>query len=161
MRVSLRSGEVWLALGTIALGAFMLVQTAQIEVGVSYARVGPRVFPWIVSGVLVLLGIALLRDGLNGRWVKDEDEAEILPPPDRTAFLWLGCGLLLYLLTVTYGGFAIASGLLFAFAARAFASRRIVLDLALGLAIGIVVYIGFHHGLRLTLPGGILEPVLG
>jgi putative tricarboxylic transport membrane protein len=161
MRASLRRGEVWLSLGALALGAFMLFQTAQIEVGVSYARVGPRVFPWIVSGVLVLLGILLLRDGLSDGWSRDGDEVEMLPAPDRTAFLWLGLGLLLYMLTVTYGGFAIASGLLFAFVARAFASRRLVLDLTLGLAIGIFVYIGFRHGLGLTLPGGILEPVLG
>jgi putative tricarboxylic transport membrane protein len=161
MRATLRSGEIWLSLGLIALGVFLLYQTSQIDVAVTYARVGPRVFPWMISGVLVLLGILLLRDGLTGRWVKDDSEAEVLPPPDRKSLQWLGLGLLLYLAAVTYGGFAIASGLLFAFVARAFGSRRIAIDLALGLVIGIVIYIGFHHGLGLTLPGGILEPLLG
>jgi putative tricarboxylic transport membrane protein len=160
MRSSLRSGEVWIAAGVIVLGVFMMSQTMQINVSANYARVGPRVFPWIVSSVLVLLGLGLLHSALTGRWNRDEDE-EVLPAPDRTAMLWLAVGLALYLFTIKIVGFPIATGLLFAFAARAFASRRIVIDLAIGLGLGIAVYIGFHHGLGLTLPAGILEPVLG
>jgi putative tricarboxylic transport membrane protein len=161
MRSYLRSGEVWLALGSIALGIFMMVQTTQIEVGASYARVGPRVFPWFVSTILVLLGLTLLRDALTGRWLKNGSEEDDLPAPDRTSFLWLLGALALYILTIKYAGFAIASGLLFAGVARAFASRRLVLDLVIGLVLGIAVYVGFHHGLGLTLPAGILEPILG
>jgi putative tricarboxylic transport membrane protein len=161
MRSYLRSGEVWIALGVIALGAFMMVQTTQINVSANYARVGPRVFPWIVSSVLVLLGLGLMRDALTGRWIKDEGAEGDLPPLDRPGLLWLGIGLGLYLLTIKFAGFPIASGLLFAFTARAFASQRIVLDLAIGLGLGIAVYVGFHHGLGLTLPAGILEVVLG
>lgn len=161
MHASLKRADVWLALGVIALGAFMLFQTAQIPVAVNYARVGPRVFPWFVSGVLVLLGIAVLCDALTGRWIKDEADAEDLPPPNLVSFLWLAVGLALYLLTIKYAGFAIASALLFTCVARAFASNRLAFDLALGLALGIAVYAGFHHGLGLTLPGGILEPILG
>jgi len=161
MRSSLRNGEVWLSLGVVAFGVFMMVETAQIHAGVTYARVGPSVFPWIISTILVLLGLALLRDAVTGRWIKDGAEEEVLPARDITAFLWLLCGLALYILTIQYAGFAIASGLLFASVARAFASRRILLDLTIGLVLGIAVYVGFHHGLGLTLPGGFLEPVLG
>lgn len=160
MRSSLRSGEVWIAAGVVALGVFMMSQTMQINVSANYARVGPRVFPWIVSSVLVLLGLGLMRDALTGRWIRDDGEVP-LPAPDRTAMLWLAIGLALYLLTIKFAGFPIATGLLFAFAARAFASRTILLDLAIGLVLGIVVYIGFHHGLGLTLPAGILEAILG
>ncbi len=160
MRSYLRRGEIWIAIGVIALGAFMMVQTMQINVSANYARVGPRVFPWIVSSVLVLLGLGLMRDFVTGRWVRDVDE-EPLPALDRTALFWLVIGLALYLLTIKFAGFPIATGLLFAFAARAFNSRSIVLDLAIGLVLGIIVYIGFHHGLGLTLPAGILEAVLG
>ena len=160
MRSYLRSGEVWIGSGVVALGAFMMIQTMQINVTANYARVGPRVFPWIVSGVLVLLGLGLMRDALTGRWIKDA-AAEDLVPFDRTALLWLAIGLAFYLLTIQVGGFPIATGLLFACAARAFASRRSVLDLAIGLILGIAVYVGFAHGLGLTLPAGILGAVLG
>lgn len=160
MRSSLRSGEVWIAAGVIALGVFMMTQTMQINVSANYARVGPHVFPWIVSSVLVVLGLGLMHSALTGRWNRDEDE-EALSAPDRTAMLWLAVGLALYLFTIKIAGFPIATGLLFAFAARAFASQRIVIDLAIGLGLGIAVYVGFHHGLGLTLPAGILEPVLG
>ena len=161
MRSYWRSGEVWIAVGAVALGVFMMIQTMQINVSANYARVGPRVFPWIVSSVLVLLGLGLMRDALTGRWIKDKGAVEDLPPLGRTALLWLIIGLALYLLTIKAAGFPIATGLLFAFTARAFASRRIVLDLAIGLGLGIAVYVGFHHGLGLTLPAGLLEAVLG
>jgi putative tricarboxylic transport membrane protein len=161
MRSYLRSGEVWIGLGVMVLGAFMMVQTMQINVTSNYARVGPRVFAWIVSGVLVLLGLGLMRDALTGRWIKDESADEDLVRFDRTALLWLALGLALYLLTIQVGGFPIATDLLFACAARAFASRRIVLDLALGFGLGIAIYVGFSHGLGLTLPAGVLGVVLG
>ncbi len=160
MRSYLRRGEIWIAIGVIALGAFMMVQTMQINVSANYARVGPRVFPWIVSSVLVLLGLGLMRDVLTGRWIQEEMD-EPLPALDRTALFWLVIGLALYLITIKFAGFPIATGLLFAFAARAFNSRSILLDLAIGLVLGIIVYIGFHHGLGLTLPAGILEAILG
>ncbi len=159
MHARLRSGEGWVALGIIILGAFLMFQTSSIEVSPSYARVGPRVFPWMISAALVLLGVALLRSTLAGNWSAADDAAG-RTPFDGGAFIWVGVGLVLYLVTITFLGFPIAAGLLFAGVARAFGSRRIAMDVGIGLALGTAVFLGFNYGLGLSLPAGILRGFL-
>ncbi len=154
----LRRSEVWIALGIVALGAFLMIETTQIEVSPSYARVGPRVFPWIVSTALVLLGLGLLREALQGAvWTEEGNEDAVFAPQP---FLWMLGGLVIVVATISFVGFPIAAMLLFAAASRGFGSRRVVLDLVVGLALGIVIYIGFHYGLGLTLPAGPIERFL-
>jgi putative tricarboxylic transport membrane protein len=51
-------------------------------------------------------------------------------------------------------GFIIASALMFMLVARAFGSRRIVVDAALGLAFAGTIDVVFVHGLGLYLPPG-------
>jgi hypothetical protein len=40
------------------------------------------------------------------------------------------------------------------------ASRRLAIDLLLGLALGLAVFIGFNRGLGLSLPAGFLAGVI-
>jgi putative tricarboxylic transport membrane protein len=47
---SLRLGEMVLAGGALALGLFIAVETAMLEVAPSQAAVGPRLFPSLVAG---------------------------------------------------------------------------------------------------------------
>jgi len=49
-----------------------------------------------------------------------------------------------------------ASTLLFALVARGFGDRRWVVTLPIGLALALVVYVGFTRGLALALPTGSL-----
>jgi putative tricarboxylic transport membrane protein len=139
-------------------GEGLIAAAAAIPASPSYARVGPQVFPWTVSAILVLIGLGLLAQALTGRWTY---EAEALPARvDWTALLWILIGLALYLATIGWAGFPIASALLFAGAARGFGSRRPALDLGLGLVLGAAVFAGFHYGLGLSLPAGILDGLL-
>ena len=159
MRARLWSGEVWVALGIIVLSAFLMAQTSSIEVSPNYALVGPRVFPWGVSAVLMFLGVALLRSALVGNWSAADDAAE-RTSFDGDALVWVAVGLVLYLVTIKFLGFPIAAALLFAGVARAFGSRRIAVDIGVGLALGLVVFVGFNYGLGLSLPAGVLEGLL-
>jgi putative tricarboxylic transport membrane protein len=149
-----------MAAGVAAFGIFLMVKTAAIPVNPGYARVGPSVFPWIISTILFLIGLVLIFEAWTGRWdsgaTEDEEIGAFSPP----AFLWLIVGFGLYLATIAWAGFPIASALLFAPAARAFGSRRPALDLAIGLVLGILVYFGFNRGLGLSLPAGILGGLL-
>ena len=160
MRARLWSGEVWVALGIVVLGAFLMFQTSAIEVSPNYARVGPRVFPWIVSSVLVLLGIVLLRSALVGRWTSDEAATQEGAAVHGAALVWLVLALAVYLIAIKPFGFPIAAALLFVGTARAFGSARSAVDLGIGLVLGVVVFAGFNYGLGLSLPAGILIGVL-
>jgi putative tricarboxylic transport membrane protein len=164
-------GEFFLALGTAAFGVFLAVQTASIEVSPSYARVGPRVFPWVISFALIGLGLWIAFDvfrgsrKLIGAPASDEATAAEEPNPaneplDWNAFLTIGLGLVLQMLLMNWAGFVIASTVLFACVARAFDSRRLTLNAAVGFMLALVVYVGFQYGLGLDLPAGILSGIL-
>jgi putative tricarboxylic transport membrane protein len=57
-------------------------------------------------------------------------------------------------------GWIPATTLLFMATARAFGSRRWVVDGALGLAIAVVSFVIFNYGLELNLPAGILADLI-
>lgn len=153
------SGELALALGVIGFGVVLIVQTMGIEVSPGYARVGPRVFPWIISGALIVLGLWLARDAIVGQWVA-EDSAPSAPEFDWQAFLLIGFGLIVHMILIDRLGFIIASTVLFVCVTTAFGNRHWLRSLAIGVVLSTVVYIGFDYGLDLGLPAGVLEGIL-
>jgi putative tricarboxylic transport membrane protein len=58
-------------------------------------------------------------------------------------------------------GFALAAAALFACIARGFGSVRPARDAAIGLLLGLAVYLFFVRFLNVNLPAGWLSPVLG
>lgn len=153
------SGELAFSLGVVALGLFLVVQTAGIDVSPSYARVGPRVFPWVISFGLILLGLLLARDAIAGQWVAD-DSAPGASAFDWHAFLLIGLGLVLHMVLIGRAGFVVASTVLFVCVARGFGSRTWLRDTVIGLVLAFVVYVGFKYGLGLDLPAGVLAGLL-
>ncbi|HWP35799.1 MAG TPA: tripartite tricarboxylate transporter TctB family protein, partial [Thermodesulfobacteriota bacterium] len=59
--------ELLFGLGVAALGVALAAGTAAIRLVPVYARVGPHVFPAIVSAGLVVVGLALAADALAAR----------------------------------------------------------------------------------------------
>lgn len=146
---SLRLGETMLAGGVLALGLFIAVETAMLEVAPSQAAVGPRLFPSLVAAGLLLVAAALLREVLFGH-VAHEGGIEL----DRVAVGLVSAGLMLQMLILDRVGWIVAAVVLFALTARAFGSRRLSLDLAIGLGLGILTFTVFKYGLDLSLPLG-------
>src|SRR5688572_31157116 len=110
MKGSGATGQILVAAGVLALAALAGYQTLLIPVSPLYAKVGPTVFPWMVSGGLALLGLALLVEALRGGWAL---EPEAVEPVDRPALGWVLAGLALNVALIKYLGFIIASTLLF------------------------------------------------
>jgi len=152
-------GEFLLALGVIALGVFFVVETLAVPSATGYSQVGPRAYPWVISIAMILIGAWLARDALTGKWIGESRRPDA-PAFDLTAFVFISLGLILDMLLITRAGFVIASVALFACVARAFGSRRLVLDVIIGLALALAAYVGFDHGLGLDLPAGFLEGFL-
>ena len=152
------SGEFLLALGIIALGLFFALQTSAIEVSPSYARVGPRVFPWAVSVTLIALGLWLARDAWTGRWAGED--AATAPAFDWKTFGLIGAGLAAHMILIGRAGFVIASTVLFVSIASAFGHRRVLRSTAIGLILAVIVFVGFTRGLGLSLPAGLLSGIL-
>lgn len=153
-------GEVLLALATIVLGVAVVWQATEIRLTPAYSKVGPRVIPYIVGAGLILVGIWLAAEAISGRGgtrgsAESEDADPTLPTDWRTVGL-LAVMLVAYLVLLEPAGFVIASTVLFVGAAFAMGSRRTVRDLAAGLIMAGVLFVGFTRGLDLQLPAGIL-----
>jgi putative tricarboxylic transport membrane protein len=152
-------GELAFALGVVGLGLFFAFETTAIPVTPVYSRIGPRVFPIIVSAGLILIGLLLVRDALAGCHLQESGATEESRETNWLALTWMSLGLALNVVLMERAGFVLASSLLFWLTARGFGSRRPLRDAAIAILLCTVVYLGFTRGLDLPLPAGILKGV--
>lgn len=150
----LRKSEALVALGVIALSAVAFEETWRIPVSPAYAQVGPTVMALAASGMMLALGIALLLQALSGAWVASEEEA--LTDFQPRQLTWVLLGLVLNVGLIGILGFIPASTLLFICVARAFGSRNMLRDAAIGLAFAAVAYFGFARALGINIGSGSL-----
>jgi putative tricarboxylic transport membrane protein len=119
--------------------------------GVAMATpVGPKTFSYAIAAGLFGLGLLTALDAWRGDF--PEREAQDFPP-----MLWVIGGLTAQLLTMKTVGFSIATGLLFAAAARAFGRGPLWMTVPIGIAFSFILWILFAKGLQLSLPAGPLE----
>jgi putative tricarboxylic transport membrane protein len=150
-----------LAFAIIGLGAALLVESLRIGQTRGYSPVGPSIFPLAVSIALIALGAIFAARLL---WRPDEAYAREVAA-EEAATQWPTVGLLLagmlaYALVLSPLGYPVATAVFFAFAARTLGSSALVRDVALGLAVGIVIWFGFTQILGVALPAGLLDPIL-
>jgi putative tricarboxylic transport membrane protein len=151
----------WLALGVIAIGAVWLAGAAPLAQTAQYARIGPGLFVTIVGAGLVALGAMLLVQIARGEEfsAQDSEDAAAGAPADWRAFATAIAAAAAPLLTMRPLGFPLTGALSFALVARALGSRRLALDLTIGLLLGSLAYLGFAR-LGVTL-GGFFPPLTG
>jgi putative tricarboxylic transport membrane protein len=162
--MKIKSAELILSLGVLALGIAVAVGTAQLSGAGGYARVGPNVAPAVIAGGLILLGFWLLYETLSGGWRNanpDEPEARGEHAFSALSFLWVSLGLFAEILLIHRAGFVLAQALLFTCVARGFGSRKLGRDFAIGLVLGLFVFLFFVKFLNVNLPAGWLKPILG
>jgi putative tricarboxylic transport membrane protein len=152
---SLRLGEAALGAGVLALGLFVAIETALLKIAASHAAVGPKLFPYLIAGGLIVIGALLLAEALRGA-IAHEGGLEL----DWPAVGLISLGLIVQLAVLDYVGWIPATTLLFMAVARAFGSRRPAVDALLGLVLNGLVFVIFNYGLDLTLPGGMLGALL-
>jgi putative tricarboxylic transport membrane protein len=142
------AGALAVAAAVCALGLFFVAGAFSIAGDAQYAGVGPRVFPFLIGGALVILGAAL---GLSTLRHRPPAPSE---PVRRGALAWIVAGLVLAIVTMQPLGFPLAAAAVFALTARGFGSRRLGRDIVMGVALGAVIYVVFSRGLGVSLPGG-------
>ena len=147
-----------IGLGLIAVAAVVGYDAAMMKVPPTYAKVGPQVFPAVISLGLGLSGLTLAWQALRGRWTAEGEEGA--QPTDWLSVGVIALALILHLNLLKPLGFIPAGTMLFMAVAFAFGSRRYLRDLLIGLVLTAAAYIGFAHGLGLQLPPGILKGLL-
>lgn len=139
-----------IAAGLALVAAVIAWQTSRMPVTVQYARIGPTAFPYAVAAGLAALSVATAVSAWRGRFPAREH--------DRVApMLWIIGGLAAQMLTLRALGFSVATGLLFALAARGFGRGPLWMTLPIGIAFSFLLWLIFARGLQLSLPAGPLE----
>ena len=152
----LRIGEAVLGAVVLGLGLFIATETSLMEVAASNAAIGPRLFPFLVAAGLLAVGVAVLWQAFFGH-IAHERGFEL----DWKAVVLVSAGLLLQMFLVERLGWIVATTLLFVLAALAFAERRIVATILIGLVISGLTFAVFNYGLGLSLPlGTFIEDLL-
>ncbi len=135
------------------IAAVIIWQTSQMRVPPIQARVGPTVFPYVIAAGLVLLAIGTVVSALrNGFPVRDND--------NYVPIAWIIGGLVAQLLLLSWAGFAVATGVLFAFTAKAFGRGPLWKTIPIGIVFAFLVWFAFAKGLQLSLPSGPLERLI-
>lgn len=147
-------GADWPALAIAAflaiVGGVMLWDAARLADLGGYSGVGPGTIPRVVGAGLILLAI----------WTTVAAFRRDFPVREKQHFgpvFWIIAGLALQLLLLRVAGFSIATGLLFAFTARAFGKRNLAMSLPIGILLSFFVWAIFSQLLMLNLPAGPLE----
>jgi putative tricarboxylic transport membrane protein len=159
-----KPAELIISLAVVALGAAVAVGTTRLSGASGYARIGPNAAPAVVAGGLFLLGLWLLYEALSGGWrnsISDQPEARGEHRFYISAFIWVSVGLFAEMLLMDRAGFVLAQAVLFACVARGFGSVRPARDSAIGLILGLGVFLFFVKFLNVNLPAGWLKPILG
>jgi putative tricarboxylic transport membrane protein len=152
-----KAGPLLLAAGIVGLGLLFLVGAFGIAGESAYAAVGPRAFPTVIGTALTVLGLLLGIGILGGRVELSPESGEDVDasrPADLRAIAWIVAGLVVAALLIERAGFPLTAAVLFTVTARAFGSRRLLRDAAIGLVLAALTWLVFARGLGVTLPGG-------
>jgi putative tricarboxylic transport membrane protein len=109
---------------------------------------GSRLLPYIVAAGLALTGLALLVAAFVRRSPSEEQAFDLVP------IVLIVLALVVPTVFIRMLGWIPVAAIVFALGARAFGSRRLALDLALGLAFGAGTFLLFNYALGLNLPAG-------
>jgi putative tricarboxylic transport membrane protein len=144
-----------------AVGIYTLVDARGLTVGFG-DPVGPRVFPYVIGSVMILLAVLLALATARGDVAEGEagEDIDLTSPPDWVTVGKLVGILVLNVLFVNLLGWAITGALLFVGCAWALGSRTLLRDLIVGAVLSVGSWYFFYVGLGVPLPPGILDGVL-
>ncbi|WJS86551.1 tripartite tricarboxylate transporter TctB family protein [Paracoccus sp. TOH] len=139
-----------IAAGLAVIGGVMLWDSARLADLGGYSGVGPASVPRVVAWGLIGLAGWTAVEGLRGDFPQR-------PAQNPAPVLWIVAGLAVQLMLLHVTGFSIATGILFAFTARAFGKRNLAMTIPIGIVFAFVVWTIFSQLLMLHLPAGPLE----
>ena len=155
--------ELWVSVVLVVIGAAVLIDALSLTGAFSKVDpIGPKVFPYIVSGGLfltaVLLAVNVLRGG-HGEAEEGED-IDLSAPSDWKTVGALVAVFVANIALINVLGWVISGGLLFFGTAWVLGNRHVVRNLIISAVLSLVTFYGFWSGLGIHLPAGILDGIL-
>ncbi|MGP3956121.1 tripartite tricarboxylate transporter TctB family protein [Nonomuraea sp. 3N208] len=154
--------ELGLAVVVLGLGVFVIAGTLDVSAAASQLGIGPRFFPMLVGGAMVLVGLFYVIDVLRGGHgdPEESEDVDVEAPAD-----WRSVGLvsgifLAFAALLNVLGWIIGASLLFFGLSLALGAEHKVRAAVVAVVMGIATYLLFVKGLGVTLPGGPLQGVI-
>ncbi|MEV4171080.1 tripartite tricarboxylate transporter TctB family protein [Nonomuraea sp. NPDC049709] len=154
--------ELGLAVVVLVLGVLVVVGTLDVSAAASRLGIGPRFFPMLVGGAMVLIGLFYVADVVRGGHGDPEESEDVdaAAPTD-----WRSVGLvsgifLAFAALLNVLGWIIGASLLFFGLSVALGAEHKLRAAGIAVVMGVATYLLFVKGLGVTLPGGPLEGVI-
>lgn len=109
----------------------------------------------LIIGVWYVIDIVRTPNRLSAG--EDSEDLDIEAEADWLTLFFVGIGLTAFALLVEPAGFAIAAGTMFAICSTAMGSKNLVLNVVIGMLLGLAVFFTFDYWLGVRLPNGWLE----
>ena len=150
-----------LAAGLAVVGLLTIVDARGLNVGFG-DPVGPRVFPYVIGTMMLVLAVLLAIATARGDVAEGEEgeDIDLTTPPD-----WITVGKLVGILVLNIAlvnvlGWPITGALLFAGSAWALGSRTLLRDVLVGAVLSVSSWYFFYVVLDVPLTPGILDGLL-
>lgn len=147
--------ELGLAVIVLVLGVLVVVGTLDVSAAASQIGLGPRFFPMLVGGAMVLIGLFYVADVLRGGHGDPEESEDVdtAAPAD-----WRSVGLvsgifLAFAALLNVLGWIIGASLLFFGLSVALGAEHKLRAAGISVVMGVATYLLFVKGLGVALPG--------
>jgi putative tricarboxylic transport membrane protein len=159
---SWRRPELVLALVVLALGAFVIVGTADVTAAGSTFGLGPRFFPVVVGSALLLIGLFYVIDVVRGGRGDPEqaEDADTDAPADWRTVVLVSVIFLAFAGLLDLLGWIIAGALLFFGLSVTLGAEHRLRAGVIAVVLSTLTYLAFVKGLGVTLPAGLLSGVI-
>jgi putative tricarboxylic transport membrane protein len=134
----------------LIVAAVIFWDTSTLQISSVYG-LGPKAMPYVIASGLVVLAAGNLVMALRGELPPREDA-----DPKAIVLILGGLAALIAIIGLG-GGFILATAVLFATTSAAFGRRAFHIDLAIGIGLGLAIFLMFDKLLTLSLPAGPLE----
>ena len=140
------------------LGIIVVFDTANMLVPPASGTVGPQIFPYLVSGFLILVSIGIIIQVLRGNLGQPEgtEFGDTIEKTDFKTLLVVAGSMATYPLLIERAGFIVASTVAFFGVSFAFGAKNVVKNLIISVIFSAIVYFSFTRGLNVNLPSGIM-----
>ena len=123
--------------------------------------IGPQIFPYLVSGFLILVSLGIIIQILRGNLGQPEgtEFGDTIEKTDFKTLLIVAGTMATYPLLIERAGFIVASTVAFFGVSFAFGAKNMPKNLLVSLIFSLIVYFSFTRGLNVNLPSGILRGI--
>ncbi|WP_431924724.1 tripartite tricarboxylate transporter TctB family protein [Nonomuraea jabiensis] len=154
--------ELGLAVVVLGLGVLVVIGTLDVSAAASQLGIGPRFFPMLVGGAMVLIGLFYVVDVIRGGHgdPEESEDVDVEAPTD-----WRSVGLvsgifLAFTALLNVLGWIIGASLLFFGLSLALGAEHKARSAVVSVVVGLATYLLFVKGLGVSLPGGLLGGVI-